>query len=625
MKTGLIIAAALPLVMVACSPKERVVENPLIDTSNTTTIDISRVEITDSATVLHADARFIPHYWIQISSDSYIMADGKKYSLTGTEGIQADSLFWMPDSGEASFELIFEPIPPKTKSIDFIESDCESCFKLFGIDLTGKTEYDKVSGVPAELLSHDGNATVPDPVFKSGETKVKVHLLSYRPELAKEVNLYVNTLLEGQQPYTAPVDPETGTAEFKFWQYGPAIALVSPGQTGGVAWLAPGEETDLYFDMRLTGWYLVAQRNYGKEEEPSVPALDKIYSSGSLGDLSYFSNSRGGLFTMNLYTGHFADCKMSAEQYTEHVLARYKALSDSIATSGLSAMQKELLQISLKQEAFVAFAEGDFFREHNYRAINNLWDFTTPVPGIDKMKEQDYKVICSLIDINDPGLLMGTNMADYVDALTDESIDWPAIAGIEKGLVPDLRKAIQKVQAATAGTLTEKDLEGIETPFFTEALKAIQANTVAALEALEGKAVIQQTPEVPVEKLFDAIIARHKGKVVLVDFWNTWCAPCRAALKANEPLKDTELKSDDLVWIYIANETSPLVKYKTMIPDIKGLHYRLGPEQWKYLCDKFDIDGIPSYVLVQKDGSYSLRNDFRDHDLMTDTLKGLIR
>ena len=62
-----------------------------------------------------------------------------------------------------------------------------------------------------------------------------------------------------------------------------------------------------------------------------------------------------------------------------------------------------------------------------------------------------------------------------------------------------------------------------------------------------------------------------------------------------------------------------------MIPDIKGLHYRLGPEQWKYLCDKFDIDGIPSYVLVQKDGSYSLRNDFRDHDLMTDTLKGLIR
>ena len=96
------------------------------------------------------------------------------------------------------------------------------------------------------------------------------------------------------------------------------------------------------------------------------------------------------------------------------------------------------------------------------------------------------------------------------------------------------------------------------------------------------------------------------------------------SIRANEPLKEQELKSDNLVWIYLANETSPLVTYKQAIPNIKGKHFRLNNEQWKYLCEQFKIDGIPSYVLVEKSGHYQLRNDFRDHEVMKNTLKKMI-
>ena len=123
---------------ISCTSGTRTIENPLIDTASTFTLDISKVEISDSATVLYINADYIPHYWIRISSDTYLAAKDKKYPMTGTDGIQADSLFWMPDSGKASFRLMFRPLPRNVKSFDFIESDSEDSFRLYGVDLTGK-------------------------------------------------------------------------------------------------------------------------------------------------------------------------------------------------------------------------------------------------------------------------------------------------------------------------------------------------------------------------------------------------------------------------------------------------------------------------------------------------------
>lgn len=611
--------------LTSCGPNNKAVEYPLIETANTNALDIAKVELTDSATILHTDAYYRPHNWIRISSESYLQAGGKRYMLTGAEGITPDSLFWMPESGEASFTLCFEPLPSGTTSFDFIESDCEDCFKLFGIDLTGKKTFDIPDNVPESLRLVDWDAEVPEPIFKTGTTTVNVHFLHYRSELGKEANLYVNTLFGTQQPYTATVDPETGKASFSFLQCGTVqAAVVLNNSMAGSAWLAPGETTELYVDMHSIGYYLSLRREEKKKITYPAP-FQRLYSSGTYANLNNVGNQldNSPYYSMNSLTGEFADYHMTSTKYAAHVVDTYKALADSIARSNFSLLKKEMKLLALRQDAFSAMAQGDYLREHNYRHINRQWDYNFKVEGIAPLKPADAKAICQLFDINDTKLLMGENVSDYVRAACSSSFDWPKLADIQKGLVKDLRQIAGYPAKAENVALTDADfaqMKAMDNPFYLEAFTLMQKKAKEELAAVEAKSRVETTPDVPKERLFDALIAPYKGKVVIVDFWNTWCGPCRAAIQANEPLKSSNLKSDNLVWVYIANETSPIVKYKTMIPDIQGLHYRLNQEQWNYLCDKFKIDGIPSYVLVDKSGAYKLRNDFRDHSLMIKTL-----
>lgn len=621
-----LIAAALGALLPSCTPANRVVENPLIETANTRTLDIVKVELSDTATVLHMNAYYRPKNWIVISSDSYLQIPARRFMLTGAECITPDSLFWMPDSGRASFVLRFPPLPRGTKSFDFIESDCDDCFKLYGVDLTGKTEYPEFpEGLPRELRKAPKDGPVPDPIFAVGETRVNIHLLGFREGMYKDMTLYINSMLTGHERKDAPIDPETGVATFKFGQYGPSLIYGNPAGPGSMHlnfWTAPGETADIYVDLTEKGKSIVQRRN---NEQPKRAPL---YSTGTYGALNtLFNGSETKTIALDTHTGEFADYRMTVDEYVQMVASKYKLLADSIARSGMSSMMTELSLLSLQQETLNAFANSRFFLEHNYRSEHNMWDRNAKLDyEFAKLTSENQAMLCKLFDINNPKLPMGVRIFEYQRAALAPDIDWAQLVEATSPLA-DLRKVSSLPSKAENDALTEADLaslRSLKNPFYAEACEAIQARVRRELAALEGKVKIEETPDVAPDKLFDAIVAPYKGKVVLVDFWNTWCGPCQAAIKANEPLKTGELKSDDIVWIYLANETSPLVTYKTQIGKIAGKHYRLNEEQWKYLCEKFKVDGIPSYVLVDRDGNSKLRNDLRNHDKLKKTLKKMI-
>ena len=55
----------------ACSLDNRIIDKPVFLARNTTSIEVSKVTLTDSTTVLDIFARYRPKWWIKIGPNSF--------------------------------------------------------------------------------------------------------------------------------------------------------------------------------------------------------------------------------------------------------------------------------------------------------------------------------------------------------------------------------------------------------------------------------------------------------------------------------------------------------------------------------------------------------------------------
>lgn len=104
------------------------------------------------------------------------------------------------------------------------------------------------------------------------------------------------------------------------------------------------------------------------------------------------------------------------------------------------------------------------------------------------------------------------------------------------------------------------------------------------------------------DKSFADIIGEFKGKVVYVDFWASWCGPCRGQFPHAKKLHE-KLSDKPVVFLYISFDRSE-EEWKEGAEnfELEGFHFYPNENQQRIIYNQFQVDGIPRYMLVDKNG-----------------------
>ena len=185
-----------------------------------------------------------------------------------------------------------------------------------------------------------------------------------------------------------------------------------------------------------------------------------------------------------------------------------------------------------------------------------------------------------------------------------------------KEAFPQLEKAItdgfgnERMTAALKAAYVKLNPEKDAEAYISAIYKQLEARNKKELVA---KMVSEPSPNFKVKDIDgkEVSLTDFAGKIIILDFWATWCGPCKSALPSMQ-LTVNKYKNDPNVkflfihtWEHVANPKADAIKYLAsksfnlpLYMDVKDPNTKQNPA-----VSAFGVDGIPAKFVIDAKGN----------------------
>lgn len=95
-------------------------------------------------------------------------------------------------------------------------------------------------------------------------------------------------------------------------------------------------------------------------------------------------------------------------------------------------------------------------------------------------------------------------------------------------------------------------------------------------------------------------LSDYRGKVLVVDFWASWCVPCRRSFPWMNEMQ--EKYGDDglvIVAVNLDNEASDAAKFLQQYP----ADFKIAYDHERKLAREYEVEAMPSSFLIDREGN----------------------